>query len=80
VLDDARTRWDASGTPPVHLAGYSFGAYVQTHVAERLAECRRPVEQLILVAIAAGPVEGNRSYQPEPVPRASRGQVQTEKR
>jgi hypothetical protein len=71
VLDEARARWDALGALPVILAGYSFGAYVQTRVAKRLVEGGRPVEQLILVAIAAGPVDGNRSYQPEPVPRGS---------
>jgi len=71
VLDYARARWDASHALPVLLAGYSFGAFVQTRVAKRLAEGGRPAEQLILVAIATGPVEGNRHYQPEPVPRSS---------
>jgi alpha/beta superfamily hydrolase len=71
VLDHARGRWDPSGVLPVLLAGYSFGAFVQTRVAKRLAEGGRPAEQLVLVAMAAGPVEGNRHYQPEPVPRAS---------
>lgn len=71
VLDHARERWDAAHALPVILAGYSFGAFVQTRVAKRLAEAGRPAEQLILVAIAAGPVEGNRTYQPEPVPRGS---------
>jgi len=71
VLDYARSRWDSSHVLPVLLAGYSFGAFVQTRVAQRLAEGGRPVEPLILVAMAAGPVEGNRHYQPEPVPRGS---------
>jgi len=71
VLEHARARWDASHALPVILAGYSFGAFVQTLVAKRLAEGGRPAEQLILVAIAAGAVEGNRTYQPEPVPRGS---------
>jgi alpha/beta superfamily hydrolase len=71
VLDYAKERWDASHTLPILLAGYSFGAFVQTRVAKRLAEIGRPAEQLILVAIAAGQVEGNRHYQPEPVPRDS---------
>ena len=71
VLDYARGRWETSPALPVILAGYSFGAFVQTRVAKRLAEGGRPVEQLILVAIAAGQVAGNRSYQPEAVPRTS---------
>ena len=71
VLDFARARWDAAHALPVLLAGYSFGAFVQTRVAKRLAESGQPAEQLVLVAIAAGPVEGNRHYQPEPVPRGS---------
>ena len=71
VLDYATGRWDASHALPVLLAGYSFGAFVQTRVAKRLAEAGRPAEQLILVAIATGQVEGNRHYQPEPVPRGS---------
>ena len=71
VLDNAIGRWDAAHALPVLLAGYSFGAYVQTRVAKRMAEGDRPAEQLILVALAAGPVEGNRNYQPEPVPRSS---------
>ena len=71
VLDHARGRWDSSHALPVLLAGYSFGAFVQTRVAKRLAELGRPAEQLILVAMAAGPVEGNRNYQPEPIPRDS---------
>jgi alpha/beta superfamily hydrolase len=71
VLGHARARWDASCTLPVLLAGYSFGAFVQTRVAKRLAEDGHPAEQLILVAMAAGAVEGARHYQPEPIPRGS---------
>jgi alpha/beta superfamily hydrolase len=71
VLDYASGRWAPTHALPVLLAGYSFGAYVQTRVAKRMAEGDRPAEQLILVALAAGPVEGNRNYQPEPVPRSS---------
>jgi alpha/beta superfamily hydrolase len=71
VLDAAKGRWDAANALPVLLAGYSFGAFVQTRVAKRLAEGGRPAEQLILVAMAAGQVEGNRTYRPEPVPRGS---------
>ncbi len=73
VLDYARGRWDGDGSRalPVLLAGYSFGAFVQTRVAKRLAEAGRPAEQSILVAMATGPLEGNRQYRPESVPRGS---------
>ena len=71
VLDYARARWDAPHALPVLLAGYSFGAFVQTRVAKRLAQAGLATEQLILVAMAAGQVDGNRHYQPEPVPRGS---------
>jgi alpha/beta superfamily hydrolase len=71
VLDYARRRWDPANALQLLLAGYSFGAFVQTRVAKRLAESGRPAEQLVLVAMAAGQVEGNRRYQPEPVPRGS---------
>ena len=71
VLDFARAGWDTQHALPVLLVGYSFGAFVQTRVAKRLAEGGRPAEQLILVAMATGPVESNRDYQPEPVPHGS---------
>jgi len=71
VHDAARGRWDAAHVLPVVLAGFSFGAFVQTRVAKRLAESGRPAEQLILVAMAAGQTEGNQNYRPEPVPRGS---------
>jgi pimeloyl-ACP methyl ester carboxylesterase len=59
VLDYARGRWDPLHGLPVLLAGYSFGTFVQTRVAKRLAEAGQPAEQLILLAMAAGPIEGN---------------------
>lgn len=65
VLDYARGRW---GDLPVALAGFSFGAYVQTRVGKRLAELGRPAKRLILVGTAAGFVSGGRSYVKEPVP------------
>jgi alpha/beta superfamily hydrolase len=70
VLDYARTCWDppaSSGASPLVLAGFSFGAYVQTRVAKRLADLGRPARRLILVGIATGFVEGTRRYQPEAV-------------
>ncbi|MFT3735654.1 MAG: CocE/NonD family hydrolase [Rhodocyclaceae bacterium] len=61
VLDWARRNWpDAAGTTV--LAGFSFGAYVQTRVAHRLADAGTPVKRMILVGTAAGHVEGARQY------------------
>jgi hypothetical protein len=65
VIDYARGRY---GELPVLLAGFSFGAYVQTRVGKRLAEIGRPAKRLILVGLAAGLVTGGRSYVTEPVP------------
>jgi alpha/beta superfamily hydrolase len=64
VLDEARRIF---GELPVALAGYSFGAYVQTRVAESLAESGQPAQRLALVGAAAGYVEGARRYAPRPV-------------
>ncbi len=66
VLDEAHR---AFGTDlPVVLAGFSFGAYVQTRVAERLAAAGTPARRLVLVGTAAGHVEGERQYPTGPVP------------
>lgn len=65
VLDYAAARW---GDRPVVLAGYSFGAYVQTRVARRLAERGRPAARLVLVGTAAGFVSGARRYDTGAVP------------
>ena len=69
----ARARYAAlatnAGAPlPVYLAGFSFGAYVTTRLAKRLAESDDPAQWLVLVGTAAGHVEGTRSYQTEAVP------------
>jgi alpha/beta superfamily hydrolase len=60
IAGQARERF---GELPVVLAGFSFGAYVQTHVANRLAP-----ERVVLVAPASGFVAGGRSYSAESVP------------
>lgn len=65
VTDYARGRF---GDLPVVLAGFSFGAYVQTRVARRLEAERRPVQRMVLVGTASGAVTGARSYVTEPVP------------
>ncbi|MFC5302166.1 alpha/beta hydrolase [Azospira restricta] len=65
VLEEAKRR---CGDLPVVLAGFSFGAYVQTRVAKRLADAGHPAQRLVLVGTAAGFVEGTRSYVTEAVP------------
>lgn len=63
ILGYARARFHAGA--PV-LAGFSFGAYVQTLVARRV-----PPERMALVGVAAGFVSGGRSYTSEAVPADS---------
>jgi hypothetical protein len=64
VLDWARARY---GELPVYLAGFSFGAFVITRVAKRLADGGTPARRLALVGTAAGYVEGARQYETEAV-------------
>ena len=71
VLGQAQQRWGGVATLPVVLAGFSFGAFVQTRVAKWLAEVGQSPERLILVALATGPVGRDLSYQPEAAPRGS---------
>jgi alpha/beta superfamily hydrolase len=59
ILAEAKRRY---GDLPVALAGFSFGAYVQTLVAQALAEANHPAQRLVLVGTAAGHVEGARQY------------------
>ncbi|NTV10780.1 MAG: alpha/beta fold hydrolase [Zoogloea sp.] len=65
VVTWAQSRW---GILPIALAGFSFGAFVQTRVAKHLAEAGTPVHRMVLVGTAAGTVTGARSYVTEPVP------------
>jgi alpha/beta superfamily hydrolase len=65
VHDYARSRF--GGDLPVYLAGFSFGAYVTTRLAKRLAEAGTPARRLVLVGTAAGFVEGHRQYATEAV-------------
>lgn len=66
VLDYARERF---GHLPVALAGFSFGAFVQTRVAKRMVEAGHPAQRLVLVGTAAGFVEDTRHYDTEAVSR-----------
>ena len=59
VIAEAKHRY---GDLPVALAGFSFGAYVQTRVAQALADANHPAQRLVLVGTAAGHVEGARQY------------------
>ena len=59
VIAEAKRRF---GDLPVVLGGFSFGAYVQTHVAQALAAANHPAQRLVLVGTAAGHVEGSRQY------------------
>ncbi|MCB1909302.1 MAG: alpha/beta hydrolase [Rhodocyclaceae bacterium] len=65
VLAWAQSRW---GSLPIGLGGFSFGAFVQTRVAARLATGMTPTERIVLVGTAAGEVTGARSYSTEKVP------------
>jgi alpha/beta superfamily hydrolase len=60
VLEWAQGRF---GPLPVAAAGFSFGAYVVTRVAARVA-----LERLVLVGMPHGMVTGGRTYTPGTVP------------
>lgn len=65
VHDYARERFGRD--LPVYLAGFSFGAFVTTRLAKKLAELAAPARRLVLVGTAAGFVEGDRQYATEAV-------------
>lgn len=67
VLEWAGEHFGLGDDAPLVLAGFSFGAYVQTRVAKLLAESGRPAKRLILIGTAAGSVEGTRQYDTEAV-------------
>lgn len=71
VLAYAAGHWPAAPAWPVILAGFSFGAFVQTRVATRLAEAGRPAARLILVGLPTGRAGGDAAYRAEPVPPGS---------
>lgn len=60
VAEQARALY---GALPIVLAGFSFGSYVQTRVAQRITP-----ERMVLVAPAAGYLSGDRDYDTQPVP------------
>jgi alpha/beta superfamily hydrolase len=59
------------GELPVALAGYSFGAYVQTRVGRALSESGRPARRMVLVGAAVGIIEGLRRYPVEAVAKGT---------
>lgn len=71
LLSAAKERWNFPTPLVIVLAGFSFGAFVQTHVAKKLVESGHVVERLILVGLAVGQLEENRLYEPAPIPPES---------
>ncbi|MBM3345396.1 MAG: alpha/beta hydrolase [Betaproteobacteria bacterium] len=62
----ARSRFAAGSDLPVAAAGFSFGAWIQTRLAERMK-----LQRLVLVALPAGFVSDGRSYTTGTVPADS---------
>jgi len=62
----ARQRFGAA--LPVFLAGFSFGAYVVTRLAQTLATAGDAAQRLVLVGTASGFIEGLRKYETAAVP------------
>jgi uncharacterized protein len=60
VHDYARQQF---GDLPLYLAGFSFGAYVITRLADRLQKSAMTVRRLVLIGTAAGFIEGDRQYE-----------------
>ncbi len=52
VCDAALRDASAPPDPPLLLGGFSFGTFVQSQVAQRLAEQKRPARRLVLVGPA----------------------------
>lgn len=68
VIAWAQSRW---GSLPLALGGFSFGGFIQTRIANRLAEDINTPRQLILVGMAAGvAADGARSYDTPAVPKS----------
>ena len=51
---------------PLALVGFSFGAFVQSRVAHRLADAGEAAWRVVLAGLPVGDVEGGRHYAPEP--------------
>ncbi len=67
VIAWAQSRW---GFLPLALGGFSFGGFVQTRVANRLADGMTPPRRIALVGMAAGTAaDGARHYDTGPLPK-----------
>ncbi len=67
IIAWAQSRW---GFLPLALGGFSFGGYVQTQVAARLAGGMTPPGRIVLVGVAAGTAaDGARHYDTGPLPK-----------
>jgi alpha/beta superfamily hydrolase len=56
-------------TLPLALVGFSFGAFVQSRVARRLADAGEAPYRVVLAGLPVGEVEGGRQYAPDtPLP------------
>jgi hypothetical protein len=64
----AYARGRCGGDLPVYLAGFSFGAYVITRLAQQLVAAGNPARRLVLVGTASGFIEGLRRYETAAVP------------
>ncbi|RPH41944.1 MAG: alpha/beta hydrolase [Burkholderiales bacterium] len=62
VVAAARAAEPGGDDLPLVLAGFSFGSFVQSRVARRLAEARRPASRLVFIGTAAS------RFEVEPVP------------
>ncbi len=70
LIAGAQSQW---GSLPLALAGFSFGGFVQTRVANRLAGDLAPPRQMVLVGMAAGTAaDGARHYDTPALPKAIR--------
>lgn len=68
VVAQAKARF---GDLPLVLAGFSFGGYVVTRVAEALADTGHPAQRLVLVGLATGAITDDRGYTARPVAAGS---------
>jgi len=50
---------------PLALIGFSFGAFVMSRVARRLADRGEPARRVVLAGLPVGEVQGQRQYMPE---------------
>ncbi|MDP3036454.1 MAG: alpha/beta hydrolase, partial [Rhodocyclaceae bacterium] len=64
----AYARGRCGGGLSVYLAGFSFGAYVITRLAQQLVAAGNPSRRLVLVGTASGFIEGLRRYETAAVP------------